>query len=416
MQLRSILNQIERHSSFVYEKVRWGDAARKSLEIIVRARKGSKPICSRCGKRGPTYDHLRERRFQTVPLWGLAVFLVYSIRRVNCSQCGVKAEKVPWAKGKQRATTSFQWFLARWAKRLSWRETANVFGTSWDTVFEAVKRAVVWGLRNRNLDGIESIGIDEVAHKKGHKYLTLVYQIDPNSRRLLWIGNDRTKITLRRFFRMFGKERTSTLKYICSDMWKAYLTVVAKKAKSAIHILDRFHIMQQFNKAIDKVRADEARKLKKMGYELLKSTRWLLLKRRGNLKRKEVLRLNELLKHNLQTTKCYLMKEDFQRLWDYESPWRIGYFFADWIERAKRTKIGPMQQLAKTLERHSEKILNWFAAKGEISAGAVEGMNLKVKLTTRKSFGFRGRNTIKYALYHNLGKLPEPNFAHKFGG
>lgn len=414
MQLQVILNALERHGSFVYDKVRWADASKRALEVKVRARRGSEPTCSGCGRRGATYDHRGERRFQFVPLWGVAVFLLYAPRRVNCKRCGVTIERLPWANGKERTTRSFQWFLARWAKRLSWRETEKVFGVSWDTVRRSVKMAVCWGLRHRDLEGIEAIGIDEVAYRKGHKYLTLVYQIDRGRRRLLWIGEDRTKRTLQRFFGLFGNRRTAKLKYVCSDMWKPYLSVIADRAGAAIHILDRFHIVAMFNKALDKVRAEEARRLKSKGLNVLKNSRWLLLKRRGNLTRKQVYRLKDLVAHNLRTVKCYLMKEDFQRIWEYKAPWRIGYFFAEWVDRAKRSRIEPMAKLAGTLESHAEQIFNWFEAKGEISAGAVEGMNLKVKLTTRRSYGFRGKNTLKYALYHNLGDLPEPTSTHRF--
>lgn len=415
MRLQVIVNALDRHARFVYETVRWEDSTKRSLEIVVRPRRRSRPICSVCGRRGGTHDRLPSRRFRHVPLWGLAVWLVYAPRRVNCPACGVRVEQLPWARGKQRTTRHFQWFLASWAGRLSWRETARLFGVSWNTVFESVKTAVCWGLRRRDLTGIEAIGVDEAATRKGHRYLTLVYQIDAGRRRLLWIGEDRTKETLTRFFRIFGKRRAAALKYVASDMWRAYLTVIAQQAGGAIHVLDRFHVVKLFNKAVDQVRAEEARRLKAQGREPLKHSRWLLLKRRGNLRRREVLRLQELLAHNLQTVKCYLMKEDFQRLWSYTSPRRIAGFFNDWIERATRTRIEPIKKVARTLEDHAELIFNWFEAKGEISSGAVEGMNLKVKLTTRRSFGFRGKNTIKYALYHNLGRLPQPDYAHRFG-
>lgn len=415
MQVKVILNAVERHASFVYEKVRWSDASKRELEIVVRPRKRSLPTCSGCGRRGRERDRLSSRRFQHVPLWNLAVWLVYAPRRVACDRCGVRVERLPWSSGKERTTKSFQWFLSGWARRLSWQETATLFGTSWDTVRRAVKMAVCWGIRHRDLEGIESIGVDEVAYRKGHKYVTLVYQIDRGARRLLWAGEGRTKATLSRFFGLFGKRRTESLRYVCSDMCQAYVSTIAEKASGAIHVLDRFHVMQLFGKAIDKVRAEESRRLKASGFEVLKHTRWLLLRRRGDLGRKQVLKLNELLRHNLSTVKCYLMKEDFQRIWSYKAPWRIGPFFADWIDRARRTRIEPMRKLAKTLEDHAELIFNWFSARGEISAGAVEGMNLKVKLTTRKSYGFRSTKTLKYALYHNLGKLPEPESMHKYG-
>jgi transposase len=148
-------------------------------------------------------------------------------------------ERVPWCDGKNRLTTTYRWFLAYWAKRLSWKEVSRTFRTSWQNVFRSVQHAVSWGLAHRSLEGIESIGVDEIQWQRGHKYLTLVYQIDADCRRLLWSGKDRTTKTLLRFFRMLGKERSARLGFVCSDMWKPYLKVIAKKAPRSIHVLDR---------------------------------------------------------------------------------------------------------------------------------------------------------------------------------
>src|SRR5512137_1797126 len=179
MLLKSILNRVELQKGFVYGEVSWSEEGKgMALEVRIRARKGSKPICSGCGKPGPGYDSLRQRRFEFVPLWGIAVFFLYALRRVNCPRCGVKVERIPWGEGKNHLTTSYAWFLARWARRLSWKETAEVFRSSWNTVFRSVKMAVEWGLEHRTLDNVQAIGIDEISYKKGHKYLTLVYQID----------------------------------------------------------------------------------------------------------------------------------------------------------------------------------------------------------------------------------------------
>ena len=118
-------------------------------------------------------------------------------------------------------------------------------------------------------DFVQAIGIDEIAWQRGHKYLTLVYQIDAHCKRLLWVGNKRKIKTLLGFFRWFGRERSAALKYVCSDMWKPYLKVIAKKAGQAVHVLDRFHIMMHFSKALDAVRAEESKALKAKGYEPL---------------------------------------------------------------------------------------------------------------------------------------------------
>jgi len=416
MQLKTILNRVEYFKSFVYGKVRWvDDAARPAIEVEIRPRKNSRPICSGCGQERPGYDRLPARRFEFVPLWGIAVYFVYAMRRVECPECGVKVEKVPWCDGKNQLTTTYRWFLAGWARRLCWKGVACAFHTTWQNVFRSVKHAVSWGLDHRSLEGIQAIGIDEIQWQRGHKYLTLVYQIDEGCRRLLWAGKDRTTKTLLRFFRMFGKERSARLRFVCSDMWKPYLKVIGRKAGQAIHVLDRFHIMAKMNKAIDEVRAAEAKRLERDDYEpVLKHSRWCLLKREENLTEKQVVKLSELLQYNLQSVRSRLMREDFQQFWEYSYPACAAKFLDQWCTRTMRSKIEPMKKVAKTLRRHRELILNWFRAEGAISAGIVEGLNNKAKLTMRKAYGFRTAKAIEVALYHQLGDLPEPEFTHEF--
>jgi transposase len=337
------------------------------------------------------------------------------MRRVNCPTCGVKIEYIPWGEGKSPTTTEYKWFLARWAKRMSWKEVSEAFHVSWDKVYEAVKHAVSWGLSHRILDGIRAIGIDEVQWKRGHKYQTVVYQLDEACKRLLWVGADRKAKTLLRFFRFLGKERTAQLDFICSDMWRAYVKVIAKKAPQAIHILDRFHIMQLMGKAIDKVRASEVKELAAAGYEpILKGARWLLLKRPENLTNKQAVKLTELLQYNLKSIRSHLMKEDFQRFWEYSRPAWAGRFLDEWCTRAMRSRIEPMKKVARTLRDKRQLILNWFRADGRLSAGTVEGFNNKLKLITRKSYGFRTQEAYDTALYHNLGALPVKKFTHEF--
>ena len=229
MHLKVILNRVERFKSFVYKRVKW-DETLSSLLVEIEPRRNSRPICSHCNQPGGTYDRSKHaRRFEFVPLWGITVFFVYRMRRVNCRTCGVKVESVPWARGKHQLTTTYCWFLARWAKRLSWKEVAETFQTSWEKVYQAVEYAVQWGIFHRELTNITAIGVDEIQWKKGHRYLTLVYQIDAECRRLLWIGEDRCEATLDRFFDLFGSSLQATLKYVCSDMWKPYLKVLRER-------------------------------------------------------------------------------------------------------------------------------------------------------------------------------------------
>jgi len=275
--------------------------------------------------------------------------------------------------------------------------------------------AVAWGLAHRDLGIITAIGVDEIQWHKGQKYLTLVYQIDEGCKRLLWIGKERTEKTLNAFFDLIGEGRCNTIRFVCSDMWKPYLNVVADRAKNALSILDRYHIMAKMNKAIDKVRAKEAKKLVADGYEpVLRKSRWLLLKRPKNLTDSQEIKLADLVRYNLKTVRSYLLKEDFQSFWEYKMPFWAGRFLDQWCTRVMRSRIEPMKDIAKTLREHRGLILNWFKAKGVLSLGAVEGLNNKVKVTTRKSYGFRTFGAIEIALYHTLGNLPEPQLTHRF--
>lgn len=412
MQLKTILNRVERHGSFVYGQPWFAGA---SIIVPVRPRANGKAACSGCCRKRGTYDTAQEaRRFQFVPLWGITVWFEYRMRRVNCPQCGVKVERVPWAEGKSPITTSFARFLASWAKRMSWQEVASTFQTTWECVFRAVQAIVAWGLAHRDLTNISSIGIDEIMWHRGHKYLTVVYEIESGRRRLLWVGQERKEDTLRQFFGWFG-ERAAGLRFVCSDMWKPYLKIVAEKAGQAVHILDRFHIVANVNKAVDLVRAKEVKRLKADGYEpILKRSRWLFLKRPENLTEKQASSLRDLLSYNLRTVKAYLLAQELQRFWDYVSPTWAGRFLDQWCRNAMRTRLEPMKKVARSLRDHRELILNWFRARGEVSTGAVEGLNNKAKVTFRKSYGFRTFRAAETALYHTLGRLPEPTGTHRF--
>ncbi len=336
----------------------------KSIEIAVRPRKGSAAVCSRCHEPAPGYDQLAERRYEFIPFWGFLVFLLYSMRRVDCRRCeAVIVEEVPWGNGKHQLTNAYMLFLARWARRLSWKEMAEAFRTAWDKVFDAVEHVVKYGLEHRKLGQIDAIGVDEIQYAKGHKYLTLVYQIDLGVTRLLWVGKERTIESFQGFFTTIGEEITSKIAFVCSDMWEPYLKLIREKCSEALHILDRFHIVAKMNKALDEVRAGESRRMASEGRKpVLKKSRWLLLKRQENLKTEQRFRLRDLLRYNLRTVRAYLLKEAFQQLWDYNSPAWAAKFLDEWCRQTMRSRIEPMKKIARSLRQHRELILNYFRA------------------------------------------------------
>lgn len=418
MRIETLLNRVFWIKSFVYTGVSIQRIGRRDAIVVdIKARQNGLPACSRCGKAGPGYDHMpNHRQFEFIPLWNIPVYFHYTMRRVDCEDCGVRVERVPWAEGKSPVTKPFALFLARWAKRLSWKETAKSFCTTWDTVFRSVKQIVEYGLKHRQLDGITAIGVDEIQYGKGHQYLTLVYQINAGIRRLLFVGKERKAKTLLRFFRDFGKERCEKLEFVCSDMWKAYIKVIKKKAPDALHILDRFHIVQNLGKAIDKVRAAEVKRLAAEGYdeEVLKHTKYCFLKKEGNLTEKQKTKLTDVLQYDLKSVRAYLLKESFQLFWNYNSPYWAEWYLNKWCARAMRSRLEPIKDFVRTLRRHQPLIMNWFKAQKQYSSGIVEGLNRKINLVTRKSYGFRNYEVLKLALFLTMGELPEPEFTHRF--
>jgi transposase len=413
------LNRIQRFAGFVYTDIQLrtrGKAHR--IEVTLQPHCGRRGRCSRCLRPAAGYDRLPERSWLFVPLWGIKTFFLYAARRVECAEHGVVVEYLPWSAGKRPITLAMMGFLARWARHLSWRQTARSFQTSWEAVYRSVEWFVQWGLAHRKLEGIEAIGIDEIHWGKGKRadnFLTVIYQIDSHCRRLLWVGRRRTQATLRRGLASLGPEVVAGLRFVCSDMWRAYLNVIARQAPQALHVLDRFHISMHLNKAVDQVRRSESSRLRgHPGGQKLKRMRWRLLRRGSRIRGRAKQRLYALLRSKLATGRAWMLKETFRDFWRYRSVFWAAAFLDVWCTRALRSRIEPMRKVAQMLRSHRQLLLNWFRAKGEISAAVVEGLNNKIRVVTRRSYGFRTYKAMEIALYHNLGRLPEPESTHRF--
>jgi len=388
------------------------------IEITLRPHACRRARCGICREPRPTYDHLPERRWRFPPLWGLPSFFRYAPRRVDCPTDGVVVEHVPWSTGKSPVSIAMMSFLASWARRLSWRETARIFQTSWEAVYRSVEWCVEWGLANRQLGDVKSLGIDEIHWGKGlgaANFLTVIYQIDAGCRRLLWVGQRRTQATLRRGLNALGPAVIAGLRFVCSDMWQPYLTVVQAMAGHALHVVDRFHVVMNLNRALDQVRRAESSRLR--GHPLarrLKKMRWKLLRRGSRVRGRARAKLQSLLAAKLATGRAWNLKEAFEHFWTYRSVHWAGGFLDYWCDRAMRSRLEPMKKIARMLRSHEKLLLNWFRARGEVSSGAVEGLNNKIRVVTRRSYGFRTYRGMELALYHNLGRLPEPPVTHRF--
>ena len=277
-----------------------------------------------------------------------------------------------------------------------------------------------WGLAHRELRGVESIGVDEIHWGRGLKadnFLTVIYQIDRQCRRLLWVGRRRSQATLRRGLKALGPEVVKGLRFVCSDMWKPYLQVIAAQAGQALHVLDRFHITSHLNQAVDQVRRAESSRLRGQKQESRPATQAYALAlatprqpgtRAGTAK-----------------AQCPARQQTGHRTglgFEGDLLPFLEVQIRDLGRRLSRLLVlpghaepsGTDEKVARMLRAHEPLILNWFRAKEEISNGAVEGLNNKIRVVTRRSYGFRTYNAMEIALYHNLGRLPEPESPHRF--
>ena len=214
---------------------------------------------------------------------------------------------------------------------------------------------------------------------------------------------------------MLGPAVVGGLKFVCSDMWQPYLRVIAAQAGQALHVLDRFHVALNLNQAVDQVRAEESQELRRKGLEpILTRTRWCLLKRPEHLRPREEIKLADLLRANLRTVRAYLLKEELGLFWTWTGVRWAQKFLHRWFHHVLRSRLEPLKRVARMLRAHEPLLLNWFRADKAISSGPTEGLNNRLQLTLRKAYGFRTYEAIEIALFHGLGKLPEPEFTHRF--
>jgi len=408
MLIKSIVRKTLGIKSHVVKAVEYSD---EGLCVTLDLYRGRRLPCSRCGMLGRVRDRLKTRSWKHVPLWGIPVTLQYAPARVTCRECGkVRVEAIPWSQGKCRLSVGLIWLLASWCKLLAWDQVAKLFGVHWNTVAMAVRQAVAYGLEHREMGNVSYIGIDELSRQKGHVYVTNVY--DLKEKQLLWSGEGRSQETLRAFFEEHGETLEQRVKAVCCDMWQPYIDMVKEHLPEAILVFDKFHIMQHLLKAVDEVRREEARELKKTNPELLKRTRYIWLKNPENLTDKQRGRLGHLEHLNLRCNRAYLLKESFREFWEYKRKGWAKRFLKKWFWWATHSKLKPMRDFAWMLRRHEEDILSYFDER--ISNGAVEGMNNKAKVLSHRSYGFRTASNYITALYHCLGKLPEPKLVHRF--
>ena len=345
--------------------------------------------CSGCGEIVTRVHEHVERWVRDLPAWGADTRLLVHLRRVKCAQCGTRMEKVPWLDTYARVTKRLAESIARLCDILPIRQAAEFYGVAWHTAKRVHKNYLVETLGAADLSNLTVIAMDEFAIQKGHRYATVI--VEPQTRRVLWVGRGRRREDIRPFFELLGKEGCQRIEAAVMDMWEAFEQEVKAHCKRAEIVYDLFHVVGNYGREVmDRVRVDEAKRLEedKAARKVIKGSKWLLLRNKENIRRpKDRVRLKELLSANRRLSTAYILKDDLKHLWEYRYEGAARRFWEQWYNRAIRSRIEPLKKFARKLKERLPGILSH--CRHPFNTSILEGMNNKIKVIKRMAYGFR---------------------------
>jgi transposase len=350
--------------------------------------------CPACGSHEVQSRGRVERRFRTLPIGRRATFVVLPIPRVECQACGVVRQvKIPFADPRRSYTNAFERYALELGRRMTIRDVALHLGVSWDVIKDLQKRDLWRRFAKPKLKHLRHIAIDEIAVAKGHRYLTVVLDLDSGA--VAFVGDGKGAKALQPFWKRLRGSK-AVIEAVAMDMSPAYREAVTTHLPKAQIVFDRFHVMKLFNEKLSDLRRALHREATDvMQKKVLKGTRWLLLKASENLdeEKDEKKKLEEALALNKSLAVAYYLKEDLRQFWEQPGK-RFGTSFLDgWIKRAEASGIKMLQQMAKTLAAHRSGLLAYYDAR--ITSGPMEGTNNKIKTMKRLAYGFRDREFFK---------------------
>ena len=367
--------------------------------------------CSGCSCRVRKIKDRRPRFWRHLDFGGMRIRLRYTIRRVDCSKCGVVVEMVPWAEPGSCFTRDFEEQVAYLAQKTDKTTIVDTMRTAWRTVGSIVARVVDRFRPGDPLDGLTHIGVDELSYRKNHEYVTVV--IDHVNERVVWAHPGKSAETLGKFFADLGAERCKLIESVTMDMSPAYISAVKAAVPEVQMIFDRFHVQRLAHDALDEVRRQEVREMK--GTEegkTLKRTRFILHKNPWNLEPMEEQKLTELKRINGPIYRAYLMKETLAGILDGRQINVARDKLTEWISWAAHSHLEPFQKLARTVKSHFEGILAYVRTRR--TNGRTEGTNGKIRTITRRSYGFHSSSNLIALIYlccSGISLLPVFKFA-----
>jgi transposase len=350
--------------------------------------------CPVCNSRDVWPRGQQQRSFKAVPIGHKPVTVILAIPRVECPACGI-VRQVPlnFADPRRSYTRAFERYALELSRLMTIQDVARHLQVSWDTIKDIQKRDLQHRYRKPRLSKLKQIAIDEISIGKGHRYLTVVLNLETGA--VVFVGDGKGADALEPLWKRLRAARAK-IEAVATDMSAAYIQAVRDHLGNAVHVFDHFHVIKLFNEKLSDFRRELHREAtEQMHKEVLKGTRWLLLKNPENLdpKKKERERLEEALRMNQPLATVYYMKEDLRQIWGQPDKATATRVFDDWIRRAEASCIKVLQKFAGTLAMYRTGILAYYDCR--ISTGPLEGTNNKIKTMQRQAYGFRDQEFFK---------------------
>ena len=354
--------------------------------------------CSHCGGADVMKSGQVDRRFRSLPIGGRPVWIELPIQRLWCAGCGkTRQARVAFADERRGYTHAFERYALDLSRHMTIKAVANHLGVGWDTVKDIQKRHLHRRFKKPRLKHLKHLAIDEISIGRGHRYLTVVLDLDNGA--VVFVGVGKGADSLLPFWKRLRGSH-ARIEAVATDMSPAYTAAVRDHLPKAIHVFDRFHVVKLFNEKFSLFRQELQREAEgPLAKKVLKGTRWLLLKNPENLddERNERKRLEKALALNKPLATVYYMKEDLRQIWDYSDARAAEVFLDDWIARARVSGIRMLQKFAETLVEHRCGILNYYRC--PITTAALEGTNNKIKTMQRQAYGFRDHEFFRLKIY-----------------
>lgn len=375
-------------------------------EVVYIQMQYKSPLAFKCDECGCVdYKHIHDHKKRTwrhKDLCEYKTVLKADIPRVTCSECGrVSQIIIPWADAFMRTTRSFQEQILYACVTMSMADVQKTYRISWYTLSNILTRAIDNARKAKDVINVKNLGIDEIAIHKGHSYLTLCYDLDRSE--VIWVGENRRCETVLEFAEWFGKENFQTLDSICCDMWDPFLKAIAILNCKDKVVFDKFHIKKHLNDAVDRVRRQEHQILLRDGNDLLKSTKYLWLKNHYNLTECQKQTFKELKNSDLKAARAYGLKELFNHFWDYQTTGWATQFFKRWYWAATHSRLAPIKSAAKMLKKYWYGIINYI--KHPLTNARSEGINSKIRVYTKRAYGYKTFDMLKNIIYLTCGGL-----------